>query len=100
MLKKFNCGYTNDGSWSIIVELLHCSPNGATMNLKESVVQIYFIQLPTSLVSEILLHPGFLLTPTNLVYFFQTQSLLSPLGFPNGLHESCPLTIWAPWLDY
>jgi hypothetical protein len=35
-----------------------------------------------------------------LVYFCQTQSLLSPLDFSNGLHESCPLTIWAPWLDY
>jgi hypothetical protein len=47
MLEKFNCGYTNGGSWSIIVELLHCSPNGATVNLREV---SFNILRPTSII--------------------------------------------------
>jgi hypothetical protein len=39
--------HTSGGSWSIIVELLHCSPNEATVNLREVSFNILH---PTSII--------------------------------------------------
>jgi hypothetical protein len=82
----------------------HLTPLPNSLRLRQILERIYFRHTSSNFqyfwLFEVLLHPGFLLTPIYMAYFIQTQSLLSPLDFCNGLWTYYLLTVRSPWLNY